>query len=72
MDPKKIKSKDLIYLAALLILFVALRFNSFSAPFERDEGEYAYSAWIMRNGSMPYKNAFLQKPPLIIYTYSLP
>jgi len=69
MDPKKIKSKDLIYLAVLLILFVALRFNSFSAPFERDEGEYAYSAWIMRNGSMPYRNAFLQKPPLIIYTY---
>lgn len=40
-------------------------------PFERDEGEYAYSAWILRQGIMPYENSFLQKPPMIIYTYLL-
>lgn len=52
-----------------LSLFTLLNWNSFSAPFERDEGEYAYSAWILRSGDLPYQNSFLQKPPLIIYTY---
>lgn len=40
-------------------------------PFERDEGEYAYSAWLMQQNIMPYENSFLQKPPMIIYTYML-
>ena len=39
-------------------------------PFERDEGEYAYSAWLLNRGVMPYQNSFLQKPPMIIYTYA--
>lgn len=46
-----------------------MNWNSFSAPFERDEGEYAYSAWLLRTGGTPYQDSFLQKPPLIIYTY---
>lgn len=40
-------------------------------PYERDEGEYAYAAWILRQGIFPYENSFLQKPPMIIYTYFL-
>ncbi len=54
-----------------LSFFVALNWNSYSAPFERDEGEYAYSAWLMRGDGLPYQDSFLQKPPLIIYTYLL-
>jgi hypothetical protein len=39
-------------------------------PFERDEGEYAYSAWLLNTGKgLPYKDTFLQKPPLVVYTY---
>lgn len=60
---------------SIAVLFVAffflLNWNSFSAPFERDEGEYAYSAWLLRSGGTPYQDSFLQKPPLIIYTYLL-
>lgn len=59
-----------IIVALLFVfLFALLNWNSFSAPFERDEGEYAYSAWLLRTGDTPYKDSFLQKPPLIIYTY---
>ena len=58
-------------IAGLCLLFALLNWNSFNSPFERDEGEYAYSAWILRQGILPYLNAFLQKPPLIIYTYLL-
>ena len=54
-----------------LAFFILLNWNSFSAPFERDEGEYAYSAWLLRSGDTPYQDSFLQKPPLIIYTYLL-
>jgi len=48
-----------------------LRDNSITAPFERDEGEYAYSARVLLRGGVPYKETFIQKPPLIIYTYAL-
>ena len=59
-----------IIIALLFVfLFALLNWNSFSAPFERDEGEYAYSAWLLRTGDTPYRDSFLQKPPLIIYTY---
>jgi hypothetical protein len=38
---------------------------------ERDEGEYFYSAGILKDGIPPYTNSFLVKPPMIIYTYYL-
>ncbi|MBP5788048.1 MAG: glycosyltransferase family 39 protein, partial [Kiritimatiellae bacterium] len=50
----------------------ALQWNWFSMPLERDEGEYAYAAWLMRTGKgVPYRDSFLQKPPMIVYTYGL-
>ena len=51
-------------------LLVALRWNSFEAPLVRDEGEYAYAAQILKCGLHPYQDAFLQKPPMIVYTYA--
>ena len=55
--------------ALLVLLFFVVRWNTFAAPFERDEGEYAYSAWLMRHNLVPYEEAFLQKPPMILYAY---
>ena len=60
-----------VLLALLVAFFCYFHWGSFFAPFERDEGEYAYSAWLLRNGHVPYRESFLQKPPLIIYTYAL-
>ena len=60
--------------AALLglgLLFVALRWNSYDLPLVRDEGEYAYAAQLLKHGLLPYENAFLQKPPMAVYTYAL-
>ncbi|MBI2309463.1 glycosyltransferase family 39 protein [Candidatus Collierbacteria bacterium] len=59
------------YWVLVLALFMLVRWNSITAPFERDEGEYAYSAWLLRNGARPYVDSFLQKPPMIVYTYAL-
>lgn len=57
--------------SGLALLFVGLQLNSFNAPFERDEGNYAYGAWIMTKGLTPYVNTFEQKPPLIFFPYLL-
>jgi len=72
-----IKKSRILNLTNIFLLFLSLcfllllRWNSFDMPYERDEGEYAYSAWILRQGIFPYENSFLQKPPMIIYTYFL-
>jgi len=57
--------------AAVTLFYIALNWNTFAAPFERDEGEYAYSAWITAQGMVPYLDTFLHKPPLTIFTYLL-
>jgi len=67
----KLTYKNVILSLVFVLFLFVLRANSFTAPFERDEGEYAYSAMILRHGSLPYQNSFIQKPPLIIYTYFL-
>jgi hypothetical protein len=55
----------------LAFLFVLLRWNNFDAPLTRDEGEYAYAARLLLSGSAPYEHCFLQKPPMIAYSYAL-
>jgi hypothetical protein len=60
-----------IIVILFLFFFFALNFNYLNTPWERDEGEYAYSAWLMQVDKPFYVNSFLQKPPLIIYTYYL-
>lgn len=66
---KRISSREWFLIIFSFCLLFAFRYNSFNSPFERDEGEYAYSAWILRNGGTLYKDAFLQKPPMVVYTY---
>ncbi|MFC1727429.1 ArnT family glycosyltransferase [Patescibacteria group bacterium] len=68
---KKLKKSDWLLVFIFIVLFIFLHWNNFNMPLERDEGEYAYSAWLMKQGKMPYQSAFIQKPPLIIYTYVL-
>lgn len=56
--------------AGIGILFVALRWNNFNTPLTRDEGEYAYAAQLLEKGIAPYQHAFIQKPPMVIYSYA--
>ena len=62
-----------VWLAGLgiLALLIALRWNSFAVPLVRDEGEYAYAAQLLQRGLHPYEHTFLQKPPMMVYTYTL-
>lgn len=61
----------LLSFLGLFLFFVFLHLNSFNAPFERDEGHYAYGSWLLRRGLTPYINTFEQKPPMIFYPYLL-
>jgi hypothetical protein len=58
-------------LFGLVLLFFVLRWNNYDAPLTPDEGEYAYSAQLLTAGLTPYEHAFMQKPPMIIYSYAL-
>ena len=40
-------------------------------PLESDEGEYIYAARLLISGGLPYEQSFLQKPPMIAYSYAL-
>ena len=55
----------------LLALMALAQWYWFGIPLDRDEGEYAYSAWRLADGGVPYRDAFMQKPPMVIYTYWL-
>jgi len=58
-------------LLAVLLLFIVLRWNNFNAPLIRDEGEYACAGRLLMHGMAPYEHAFIQKPPMVIYSYAL-
>ncbi len=47
-----------------------MRWNNFNTPLTRDEGEYAYAAQLLERGIAPYQHAFIQKPPMVIYSYA--
>lgn len=66
---EKITSRQILSFIGITCLFLLLRWNSFTTPFERDEGEYAYAARLLHHGVMPYEHSFMQKPPMIIYAY---
>ncbi|MBW1972444.1 MAG: glycosyltransferase family 39 protein [Deltaproteobacteria bacterium] len=61
----------LILLFFVIVVTIAIRIPSISIPLERDEGEYAYIAWAITQGDVPYKDIFDQKPPIIFYIYLL-
>ncbi|MGA2507729.1 MAG: glycosyltransferase family 39 protein [Chitinispirillaceae bacterium] len=67
----KNRIKELIGLACLAGFIILLHWNTLTLPLIRDEGEYAYAAWLMNHDALPYKDSFMQKPPMIIYTYWL-
>ena len=52
------------------IVFVLMRVPFVDLPLERDEGDYAYVAWRMLEGDVPYRDVFDQKPPGIYAVYA--
>jgi 4-amino-4-deoxy-L-arabinose transferase-like glycosyltransferase len=57
---------------SLLFLCLAqwgLRRNALSLPLMSDEGEYACEARLLRQGGLPYRDAYDQKPPMVFWLY---
>ena len=57
------------YIALFLTVFIRLRFAD--APFERDEGEYAYAGMMILRGQLPYADFYNMKLPGVYYFYAL-
>jgi len=51
------------------LLVLALRAPLMDLPLERDEGDYAYIAWRLAHGEVPYLDWFDQKPPGVFAAY---
>jgi len=56
---------------SIAALTVLIHLPLIDLPFERDEGEYAYIAWRMDFGEVPYLDWFDQKAPGIFWAYRL-
>jgi hypothetical protein len=55
--------------AALGLWHLALRGQGRGLPLITDEGEYAVAARAWADGGLPYRDAFSQKPPLVLLLY---
>jgi hypothetical protein len=56
----------------VIVLFTAaIRFHLLEAPFERDEGEYAYAGQLILEGILPYAEVYNMKMPGIYGAYAL-
>lgn len=61
-----------LFAILFLVAFTYLvRLPYLEVPLERDEGEYAYIAWRMEHGEIPYRDVFNQKAPGTFVVYWL-
>jgi 4-amino-4-deoxy-L-arabinose transferase-like glycosyltransferase len=60
-----------LLLLLVMIFSILIRLPYLQVPLERDEGGYAYIAWRMEQGELPYRDIFDNKPPLIYFIYLL-
>ncbi len=74
-EPKPDRLKCEYFWSSLLVFvwlfFFLLRSLTFSAPMDRDEGEYAYGAHCLLQGLLPYESFYSMKWPGIFLCYSL-
>lgn len=69
-DKKEIAVAAILALLSLaVVLYVRIRL--LNMPFERDEGEYAYSGQLILNGFPPYLHAYTMKLPGMAYLSAL-
>lgn len=60
-----------VLIMAIMGLVWILRMKFWGQPFQMDEGGYAYEAWTMGQGLVPYKDVYEHKPPGILVLYYL-
>ena len=72
VKPANASVRTRLFVMILLAVFTVLvRVPYLAAPLERDEGEYAYTAWRIDQGDVPYRDVFDQKPPGVFLIYWL-
>lgn len=71
MSCSGLRGRPWIWLAAILLVVGVVRARLASMPLERDEGEYAYMAQLMLEGTPPFAAAFAMKFPGIYAAYAV-
>lgn len=57
--------------AAAFLVTVASGLPSLILPWGRDQGIYAFTAWRMLNGALPYRDVFSFKPPMTTLVHAV-
>ncbi len=60
-----------LVLALMLLVFVAAGLALLPVPFTRDQGIYAYNAWMWLGDSVPFRDTFGHKGPLLYLVYAV-
>jgi len=60
-----------LLLTALLAVFILAGLVSLPLPFTRDQGIYAYNAWMWLADNVPYRDTFGHKGPLLYALYAV-
>jgi hypothetical protein len=63
--------KEWLIIILLVIALVLVRAPFMKVSLERDEGEYAYCAWQMQQGNMPYRDIITGVSPGIFFMYRI-
>ena len=63
--------RTILSLAGIILFIAAIRIPLLGIPFERDEGEYAYTGQLMLQGIPPYQLAYSMKFPGTAAMYAL-
>ncbi|WNG40611.1 glycosyltransferase family 39 protein [Archangium violaceum] len=77
-EPKRavpgLRPDTLERVAAVVLAFVALAYVPLylSMPLARDQGLFAWVAMVVRDGGLPYRDAWEVKGPLVYLVYALP
>ena len=72
LSPSRAHRRSVLLAAALAALggwHLLLRGQGRGVPLICDEGEYAVAARVWSSGGLPYRDAFSQKPPMILFIY---
>ena len=66
-----LKSREKLFFTVIFFLTIFVRLRLANAPFERDEGEYAYAGWQILRGGIPYLDFYNMKLPGVYISYAL-
>jgi len=64
-------TRPFTFLVISIAIILIIRLRLLGVPFERDEGEYAYSGWLILKGITPFSESYNMKFPGIYFIYAI-